>query len=90
MASHVAPLEFCRDPQDHGRWAYLRKPWEKLPMTRRYWLVGVGHGLIDSWDEGMWPMRPDSADSAGARSWVQGDGSFVFGMLTYARLCAIH
>ena len=26
-----------------------------------------------SWDEGMWIVCPDAADSAGARSWVQGD-----------------
>ena len=59
-------------------------------MMMHLWLAGIV-GLMCSWDEGMCLGCPDSADLAGARSWVQDDGcSYLVGMLTRARLCAIH
>ena len=65
--------DFADSSVDDGRWAYSQEPWEELPMMRRLWLAGVG-GLMGSWDEGRCLGCPDLADSAGARSWVQGDG----------------
>ena len=68
----------------------MRKPWERLPMIRHYWLADIVWRL-----DGFLGRRDVArvswvADLAGARSWAQGNGSFAFGMLTHARPCAIH